>query len=241
MVFSRNCCNNTIEPIQTSFNSNLTLVDNDHKLKLKSLLQEMIKNLGFSCFAPPSQSSTQKGSENCIENNNLEHNKAWLLAESGGSCDAKQSSLRFSFCSQVEIESMSVSSSCASATVLMVNLDNGLIDSRGNELKWRRIYCRLEKKRGVRGLSWSARYKIAIGIAEAISYLHNGTDRCVVHRDIKPSNILLSSKKMPKAKPQLHLGALEKLIDLRLRLPFKKSKQVANSACLHNRGRNSSA
>ena len=58
-----------------------------------------------------------------------------------------------------------------------------------------------EKKRKVKGsatLPWSVRYKVAIGIAEAVAYLHNGTERCVVHRDIKPSNILLSSKKTPK-------------------------------------------
>ncbi|CAD5333326.1 unnamed protein product [Arabidopsis thaliana] len=48
------------------------------------------------------------------------------------------------------------------------------------------------------GLPWSARYKVALGIADAIAYLHNGTEQCVVHRDIKPSNILLSSKKIPK-------------------------------------------
>ncbi|KAL2317232.1 hypothetical protein Fmac_031108 [Flemingia macrophylla] len=53
------------------------------------------------------------------------------------------------------------------------------------------------KKRGS-PLPWSVRYKVAIGIAEAVAYLHNGTERCVVHRDIKPSNILLSSKKIPK-------------------------------------------
>ncbi|MED6209338.1 hypothetical protein PIB30_053698 [Stylosanthes scabra] len=47
-------------------------------------------------------------------------------------------------------------------------------------------------------LSWSVRFKVAIGIAKAIAYLHYGTERCVVHRDIKPSNILLSSKKIPK-------------------------------------------
>ncbi|KFK41063.1 hypothetical protein AALP_AA2G080500 [Arabis alpina] len=47
-------------------------------------------------------------------------------------------------------------------------------------------------------MPWSARYKIALGIADAIAYLHNGTDQCVVHRDIKPSNILLSSNKKPK-------------------------------------------
>ncbi|XP_058079306.1 probable serine/threonine-protein kinase PBL21 [Magnolia sinica] len=47
-------------------------------------------------------------------------------------------------------------------------------------------------------LPWFTRYKVAIGIAEAITYLHNGTEKCVIHRDIKPSNILLSSKKTPK-------------------------------------------
>ncbi|KAL8124376.1 uncharacterized protein LOC141718073 isoform X2 [Apium graveolens] len=58
-----------------------------------------------------------------------------------------------------------------------------------------------EKKKGVYGgcsLPWSVRYEVATGIAEAIGYLYNGTDRCVVHRDIKPSNILLSSNKNPK-------------------------------------------
>ncbi|KAM7462807.1 hypothetical protein LguiA_030928 [Lonicera macranthoides] len=47
-------------------------------------------------------------------------------------------------------------------------------------------------------LPWFVRYKVDVGIAEAIGYLHNGTERCVVHRDIKPSNILLSSKRTPK-------------------------------------------
>ncbi|PIA24939.1 hypothetical protein AQUCO_14200010v1 [Aquilegia coerulea] len=59
----------------------------------------------------------------------------------------------------------------------------------------------LHEKRGIKGcysLPWSARFKIALGIAEAIAYLHNGVERCVVHRDIKPSNILLSSKNTPK-------------------------------------------
>ncbi|XP_010450541.1 PREDICTED: serine/threonine-protein kinase CDL1-like [Camelina sativa] len=58
-----------------------------------------------------------------------------------------------------------------------------------------------KKKKGIStafGLPWSARYKVALGIADAIAYLHNGTEQCVVHRDIKPSNILLSSKKIPK-------------------------------------------
>ncbi|KAK9091645.1 hypothetical protein Sjap_024822 [Stephania japonica] len=58
-----------------------------------------------------------------------------------------------------------------------------------------------ERKKGARAhstLSWSARYKVALGIAEAVAYLHNESDRCVVHRDIKPSNILLSSRKSAK-------------------------------------------
>ncbi|KAL0461955.1 UNVERIFIED_CONTAM: Proline-rich receptor-like protein kinase PERK13 [Sesamum latifolium] len=65
----------------------------------------------------------------------------------------------------------------------------------------RACFWSTKKKRGVKGgpaLPWSSRYKVALGIAEAIEYLHNGTERCVVHRDIKPSNILLSSKKTPK-------------------------------------------
>lgn len=52
--------------------------------------------------------------------------------------------------------------------------------------------------KGGTALPWSTRYKVAVGIADSIGYLHYGTERCVVHRDIKPSNILLSSKKTPK-------------------------------------------
>ncbi|CAN1351563.1 L-type lectin-domain containing receptor kinase IX.2 [Linum perenne] len=59
------------------------------------------------------------------------------------------------------------------------------------------------KRREQPSLSWPVRYKVAIGVAEAIAYLHNGTDRCIVHRDIKPSNILLTSKKIPKVKSKL--------------------------------------
>uniref|UniRef100_A0A1J3FCJ0 Proline-rich receptor-like protein kinase PERK13 n=1 Tax=Noccaea caerulescens TaxID=107243 RepID=A0A1J3FCJ0_NOCCA len=63
------------------------------------------------------------------------------------------------------------------------------------------LHDKKKKKKGVRsafGLPWTARYKVALGVADAIAYLHNGTEQCVVHRDIKPSNILLSSKKIPK-------------------------------------------
>ncbi|KAK3026833.1 hypothetical protein RJ639_040734 [Escallonia herrerae] len=302
----------------------------------------MIWEYGLSCFVPlrRRQASGEEDERSRVKGgSSSEHNKAWLLAESGGcgggeltSADPQSvhSSFRFSFCTQVELESMNVGNGSSSATVLMVNLDNGFTESRSKELKWRRIeslersispvvhslirfsygeilsatrnfskgrvlgrgalscvfrgrvgilrttvaikqldkedkesskaFCRelmiasslhnpnivplvgfcidpdkglflvykyvsggslerdydliflieiqwlknypfAEKKRGVnRGslLSWSVRYKVALGIVEAIGYLHNGTERCVVHRDIKPSNILLSSKKTPK-------------------------------------------
>ncbi|KAL1215266.1 Protein kinase STUNTED [Cardamine amara subsp. amara] len=60
------------------------------------------------------------------------------------------------------------------------------------------LECFLHNKKKGKYLPWSARYKVALGIADAIAYLHNGTEQCVVHRDIKPSNILLSSNKNPK-------------------------------------------
>lgn len=63
------------------------------------------------------------------------------------------------------------------------------------------------------GLPWTARYKVALGIADAIAYLHNGTEQCVVHRDIKPSNILLSSKKIPKVKLQIIFQEMNDLFD----------------------------
>lgn len=52
-----------------------------------------------------------------------------------------------------------------------------------------------ERRRKV--LPWEVRFKVAVGVARAVEYLHFCTDKCVVHRDIKPSNILLSSKKRP--------------------------------------------
>lgn len=42
-------------------------------------------------------------------------------------------------------------------------------------------------------LSWARRYKIALGVASALLYLHEEWEQCVVHRDIKSSNIMLDS------------------------------------------------
>jgi hypothetical protein len=121
-------------------------------LKVKSVLRKMIWELGLACVIPArlrrssSKKQSQADQHNNIDNKNLEHNKAWLLAESGG-CGAEltsadpqsvHSSFRFSFCSQVELESLNMNPSTA-ATVLMVNLDSGMTESRAAALKWRRI------------------------------------------------------------------------------------------------------
>ncbi|XP_019169319.1 PREDICTED: L-type lectin-domain containing receptor kinase IX.1-like isoform X3 [Ipomoea nil] len=42
-------------------------------------------------------------------------------------------------------------------------------------------------------LNWGLRYKIAQGLASALSYLHEDWEQCVLHRDIKSSNVLLDS------------------------------------------------
>uniref|UniRef100_F6H7C8 Protein kinase domain-containing protein n=1 Tax=Vitis vinifera TaxID=29760 RepID=F6H7C8_VITVI len=47
-------------------------------------------------------------------------------------------------------------------------------------------------------LSWEMLYKIALGIARGIEYLHRGCDMQILHFDIKPHNILLDEDFTPK-------------------------------------------
>nr|DAD45422.1 TPA_asm: hypothetical protein HUJ06_003652 [Nelumbo nucifera] len=42
-------------------------------------------------------------------------------------------------------------------------------------------------------LTWEVRYKIALGLASALFYLHEECEQCVMHRDIKSSNVMLDS------------------------------------------------
>ncbi|KAK1275117.1 Receptor-like cytosolic serine/threonine-protein kinase RBK1 [Acorus gramineus] len=47
-------------------------------------------------------------------------------------------------------------------------------------------------------LDWTIRFKVALGIAEGLLYLHQGCHRRIIHRDIKASNILLTEDYEPQ-------------------------------------------
>ncbi|XP_074293896.1 receptor-like cytosolic serine/threonine-protein kinase RBK2 [Silene latifolia] len=47
-------------------------------------------------------------------------------------------------------------------------------------------------------IDWSIRYKIAVGTADGLLYLHEGCQRRIIHRDIKADNILLTENYDPQ-------------------------------------------
>ncbi|GKV21443.1 hypothetical protein SLEP1_g31423 [Rubroshorea leprosula] len=47
-------------------------------------------------------------------------------------------------------------------------------------------------------LDWERRYKIALGTARGLVYLHEKCRDCIIHCDIKPENILLDAQFCPK-------------------------------------------
>lgn len=47
-------------------------------------------------------------------------------------------------------------------------------------------------------LPWKVRLKVAVGVSEALDYLHNGFSQSVIHGDVKSSNILLSEEFEPQ-------------------------------------------
>lgn len=64
-----------------------------------------------------------------------------------------------------------------------------------------------------KSLPWDVRYKVALGVALALRYLHEDAEQSVLHRDIKSANVLLDSDFSTK------LGdfGMAKLVDPRLR------------------------
>ncbi|KAG5603881.1 hypothetical protein H5410_025373 [Solanum commersonii] len=55
-----------------------------------------------------------------------------------------------------------------------------------------------ERSDSVRQLGWPILYKIALGIARGLEYLHRGCNTRILHFDIKPHNILLDEDFCPK-------------------------------------------
>lgn len=53
---------------------------------------------------------------------------------------------------------------------------------------------------------WNERYKVAVGVAEALEYLHTRDTQPVIHRDVKSSNILLSDDFEPQVLKYLILS-----------------------------------
>ncbi|KAI5019553.1 hypothetical protein ZWY2020_044441 [Hordeum vulgare] len=47
-------------------------------------------------------------------------------------------------------------------------------------------------------LDWTTRYKIALGVASGLAYLHLSCQDCIIHCDIKPENIPLDGSSTPK-------------------------------------------
>ncbi|KAL1538816.1 non-specific serine/threonine protein kinase [Salvia divinorum] len=57
-------------------------------------------------------------------------------------------------------------------------------------------YIRGEERR--RTFQWSGRFKVIIGIAKGVIYLHQESSPKIIHRDLNPTNILLDNEMNPK-------------------------------------------
>ncbi|KAI5003927.1 hypothetical protein ZWY2020_031170 [Hordeum vulgare] len=52
--------------------------------------------------------------------------------------------------------------------------------------------------KGSSKLAWELRYRIALGTARGLAYLHEGCTDCIIHCDMKPDNVLLDADFCPK-------------------------------------------
>lgn len=53
-------------------------------------------------------------------------------------------------------------------------------------------------RHGSQNLSWDVRFRVAVGTARGIAYLHEECRNCIIHCDIKPENILLDEDFLAK-------------------------------------------
>lgn len=84
------------------------------------------------------------------------------------------------------------------APLLGINIECDQLISVYNLLAKGSLEDNLHGKKAKQPLRWNLRFKVALGIAEALSYIHNECPLPVIHRDIKSSNILLSDDYEPQ-------------------------------------------
>ncbi|XP_048328227.1 G-type lectin S-receptor-like serine/threonine-protein kinase At2g19130 isoform X2 [Ziziphus jujuba] len=65
-------------------------------------------------------------------------------------------------------------------------MPNGSLDSHIFETKNSKV------------LNWETRYRIALGTARGLRYLHEECRECIIHCDVKPDNVLLDAEFCPK-------------------------------------------
>ncbi|XP_027155604.1 receptor-like protein kinase FERONIA [Coffea eugenioides] len=62
----------------------------------------------------------------------------------------------------------------------------------------RTLSSNLYRSREKGPLNWKCKLQICIGVAKALDYLHNGTQKTVIHMDLRPATILLDINCVPK-------------------------------------------